>query len=115
MLHPPGGQAENLRPPTPAQVTRKLKFPNFSTKSNLKNTKQIFPEYKSIHSQVLQDVIQRVQTTFDNYLKPNINGKRSGKPKFISLKPLECNRLAFRTSAIQISNSLFRPKNTIFN
>ncbi|NEP77637.1 MAG: helix-turn-helix domain-containing protein [Okeania sp. SIO3B3] len=34
--------------------------------ADLAQTKKLFPEYKSIHSQVLQDVIQRVQTTMDN-------------------------------------------------
>ncbi|MGK7919928.1 MAG: helix-turn-helix domain-containing protein [Trichodesmium sp.] len=34
--------------------------------ADLAQTKKLFPEYKSMHSQVLQDVIQRVQTTMDN-------------------------------------------------
>ncbi|NEQ37607.1 MAG: hypothetical protein F6K40_15560 [Okeania sp. SIO3I5] len=34
--------------------------------ADLAQTKTLFPEYKSIHSQVLQDAIQRVQTTMDN-------------------------------------------------
>ena len=34
--------------------------------AGLAQTKKLFPEYKSMHSQVLQDVIQRVQTTMDN-------------------------------------------------
>ena len=50
--------------------------------ADLKNTKKLFPEYKKIHSQVLQDVVQRVQTTMDNYTKPDKNGKTSGKPTF---------------------------------
>ncbi|NES67690.1 MAG: transposase [Okeania sp. SIO2D1] len=37
---------------------------------------------KSIHSQVLQDVVQPVQTTMDNFTKPDKNGKTSGRPKF---------------------------------
>ncbi|MGB3508040.1 MAG: helix-turn-helix domain-containing protein [Microcoleaceae cyanobacterium] len=50
--------------------------------ANLAQTKKLFGEYKSIHSQVLQDVIQRVQTTMDNFTKPDKNGQTSGKPKF---------------------------------
>ena len=50
--------------------------------ADLGNTKKLFPEYKSMHSQVLQDVIQRVQTTMDNFTKPDQNGKTSGRPKF---------------------------------
>ncbi|NES68384.1 MAG: hypothetical protein F6K24_25695 [Okeania sp. SIO2D1] len=34
--------------------------------ADLVQTKKLFPEYKSMHSQVLQDVVQRVQTTMDN-------------------------------------------------
>ncbi|NEP86227.1 MAG: transposase [Okeania sp. SIO2C2] len=50
--------------------------------ADLAQTKKLFPEYKSMHSQVLQDVIQRVQTTMDNFTKPDKNGKTSGRPKF---------------------------------
>ena len=50
--------------------------------ADLAQTKKLFPEYKSMHSQVLQDVIQRVQTTMDNFTLPDKNGKTSGRPKF---------------------------------
>ena len=50
--------------------------------ADLTQTKKLFPEYKSIHSQVLQDVVQRVQTTMDNYTLPDKNGKTTGRPKF---------------------------------
>ncbi len=50
--------------------------------ADLAQTKKLFPEYKSMHSQVLQDVIQRVQTTMDNFTEPDKNGKTSGRPKF---------------------------------
>ncbi len=50
--------------------------------ADLAQTKKLFPKYKSIHSQVLQDVIQRVQTTMDNFTKSDKNGKTSGRPKF---------------------------------
>ena len=50
--------------------------------ADLAQTKKLFPEYKSMHSQVLQDVVQRVQTTMDNFTKPDKNGKTSGRPKF---------------------------------
>ncbi len=49
--------------------------------ADLGKTKKLFPEYKSIHSQVLQDIIQRVQTTMDNFTKPDKNGKTSGRRK----------------------------------
>ena len=50
--------------------------------ADLAQTKKLFPEYNSMHSQVLQDIVQRVQTTMDNFTKPNKKGKTSGRPKF---------------------------------
>ncbi len=51
-------------------------------KNDLTSTKKLFPDYKILHSQVLQDVIKRVDFTFERFTKPDKNGKRSGKPKF---------------------------------
>lgn len=51
-------------------------------KDDLTNTKRLFSEYKALHSQVLQDVIKRVDFAFDRFTKPDKNGNRSGKPKF---------------------------------
>ena len=53
--------------------------------ADLKNTKKLFPEYNSVHSQVLQDVIGRVETAFSNFIKPDKNGNRAGKPRFKGL------------------------------
>ena len=53
--------------------------------ADLKNTKKLFPRFKKLHSQVLQDVINRVETAFSNFIKPNKNGDRSGKPRFKGL------------------------------
>ncbi len=51
-------------------------------KDDLTSTKRLFPEYKALHSQVLQDMIKRVDFAFERFTKPDKNGKRSGKPKF---------------------------------
>ena len=53
--------------------------------ADLKNTKKLFAEYKRIHSQVLQDVIGRVETAFSNFVKPDKNGNRAGRPRFKGL------------------------------
>ncbi len=50
--------------------------------SDLKNTKKLFPDYKSWDSQVLQDVVNPVETSFSNLKFPNKNGNRRGKHKF---------------------------------
>jgi len=60
-----------------------IEQPNYYwQKRDLLNTKELFPEYKQIHSQVLQDCIAKVKKTFDRYISANKSGKRSGKPRF---------------------------------
>ncbi|NEO52121.1 MAG: transposase [Okeania sp. SIO3B5] len=54
----------------------------YSQKKDLVNTKDKFPEYKLIHSQVLQDCIKRVKFAFDRWLKADKNGNKLGKPRF---------------------------------
>ncbi len=57
--------------------------PNYySQKKDLINTKVLFPDYKTIQSQVLQDCIKRVDLAFKRWLKGDSNGKRSGRPRF---------------------------------
>ena len=56
-------------------------WPNVQ-KDDLTSTKRLFPEYKEMPSQVLQNVIERVTRAFDRFVKGDGNGKRSGKPKF---------------------------------
>jgi len=50
--------------------------------ADLKNTKKLFPDYKNLDSQVLQDVVNRVETSFSNFTTPDKNGNRRGKPRF---------------------------------
>jgi len=54
----------------------------YSQKRDLVNTKALFPEYKAIHSQVLQNCIERVHKAFERWLKGDRNGKRAGRPRF---------------------------------
>ncbi|MDY7007996.1 MAG: transposase [Cyanobacteriota bacterium] len=53
----------------------------YSQKKDLVNTKDKFPDYKLIHSQVLQDCIKRVKLAFDRWFKADKNGTRLGKPR----------------------------------
>uniref|UniRef100_B8HQZ2 Transposase, IS605 OrfB family n=1 Tax=Cyanothece sp. (strain PCC 7425 / ATCC 29141) TaxID=395961 RepID=B8HQZ2_CYAP4 len=55
---------------------------HYSQKRDLVNSKVLFPEYKDLHAHVLQDVVKRVDKTFNRWLKGDCNGKRSGKPRF---------------------------------
>lgn len=54
----------------------------FSQKKTLPQLKVSHPWYAEIYSQVLQDVVKRVKTTFDRFLKGDGNGRRSGRPRF---------------------------------
>lgn len=54
----------------------------YSQKRDLVNSKKLFPDYKELPSHTLQDVIARVEKTFDRWLSGDGNGKRSGKPRF---------------------------------
>ncbi len=54
----------------------------YSQKRDLVNTKALFPEYKAIHSQVLQNCIERVHKAFERWLKGDCSGRRLGKPRF---------------------------------
>ncbi|MEH2232328.1 MAG: transposase [Nostoc sp.] len=57
--------------------------PNYySQKVSLTQLKIDRPWYKNIHSQVLQEVPKKVEITFERWLKGDVNGKKSGKPRF---------------------------------
>jgi putative transposase len=54
----------------------------FSQQATLTQLKKDRPWYKGIHSQVLQEVPRKVEIAFDRWLKGDINGKKSGRPRF---------------------------------
>jgi putative transposase len=57
--------------------------PNYyNQKASLVQLKIDRPWYKSIHSQVLQEVPKKVEISFDRWLKGDVNGKKSGRPRF---------------------------------
>ncbi|MEM6399630.1 MAG: transposase [Cyanobacteria bacterium P01_D01_bin.116] len=57
--------------------------PNYyNQKASLTQLKKERPWYKGIHSQVLQEVPKRVEKAFDRWLKGDVNGKKSGRPRF---------------------------------
>jgi putative transposase len=54
----------------------------YSQKRDLVNSKRLFPEYKKVHSQVLQDCVERVKKAFERWTTGDSSGKKSGKPRF---------------------------------
>ncbi|MFN5513784.1 MAG: RNA-guided endonuclease InsQ/TnpB family protein [Cyanobacteriota bacterium] len=54
----------------------------YSQQSSLVSLKKERPWYADIHSQVLQDMVKRVDKAFERYTKGDCNGKRSGRPRY---------------------------------
>ena len=50
-----------------------------SQQDELPELKNVFPEYRSIHSQVLQDVARRLDKAYDNFFKMVREKKLDGK------------------------------------
>ena len=54
----------------------------YNQKASLTQLKKDRPWYKTIHSQVLQEVPKKVEIAFDRWLKGDCNSKKSGRPRF---------------------------------
>jgi putative transposase len=50
--------------------------------AELKAIRAAFPEYAAIHSHVLQDVLARLDTTYQAFFRRHINGEKPGFPRF---------------------------------
>lgn len=50
--------------------------------AQLPEIKEIRPEYQDMHSQVLQDVLQRVKKAFDGFFRRVKSGQTPGYPRF---------------------------------
>jgi putative transposase len=68
---------------------RKIAFRQFEVSLNyynqadeLKTLKEYFPEYKNIYSQVLQDVLKRVDKAFQNFFRRLKTSEKPGYPRF---------------------------------
>src|SRR5215475_10250328 len=54
----------------------------YQQKSELPGIKEALPEYGEVHSQVLQDVVQRVDRAFQAFFRRVRNGETRGYPRF---------------------------------
>jgi putative transposase len=69
--------------PLVSSIAQPRDRPNYyDQKAALVGLKAERPWYKDVHSQVLQDMVKRVEETFERFTVGDINGKRSGKPRF---------------------------------
>lgn len=63
-----------------AQVREQPEY--YGQKRCLVSLKEEREWYKDIHADVLQDMVKRVDLAFARFIKGNVNGQRSGKPRF---------------------------------
>jgi putative transposase len=54
----------------------------YSQSADLKETKSLFPEYKSIYADCQQQNLMRLDKSWKRWLIPDAKGKRGGKPRF---------------------------------
>jgi putative transposase len=54
----------------------------FQQEAELKAIREAFPEYAAIHSHVLQDVLTRLDTTYQAFFRRVGNGEKPGFPRF---------------------------------
>jgi putative transposase len=61
---------------------RRVSVGYFQQKAELRALKADFPEYAEVNAQVLQDVILRVERTFQAFFRRVKNGEQPGYPRF---------------------------------
>jgi putative transposase len=54
----------------------------YTQASNLKRTKELFPDYKNIYADCQQQNLMRLDKAWQRWLIPDKKGKRGGKPRF---------------------------------
>ena len=67
---------------TRKERSREIGINYYSQANQLPEIKDLREEYQDIHSQVLQDVLRRVQKAFDAYFRRCKNGEDPGYPRF---------------------------------
>jgi putative transposase len=82
----------------------------YSQKRSLVQLKQDREWYGEVYSQVLQDMVKRVEQAFDRYIKGDCNGKKSGKPRFKGKHRYRTFTFPQGKSIKVIDNKVFLPK-----
>ncbi len=58
-------------------------FPNYNLQAGLiKQTKELFPDYKNIYHDVQQQNLKRLEKAWERWVKPDKSGRRGGRPRF---------------------------------
>ena len=74
--------AVNACPLTCSIVSPKERPNYYQQKRSLTTLKVERPWYKTVQSQVLQEMVKRVDLAFERFIKGDANGRRSGRPRF---------------------------------
>ena len=74
-------QATTTRPLAKHEAVE-LEINYYSQAKQLPEIKALREEYQDVHSQVLQDVLRRVQKAFDAFFRRVRNGEQPGYPRF---------------------------------
>lgn len=67
---------------TRKERSREIGINYYSQANQLPEIKDLREEYQDVHSQVLQDVLRRVQKAFDGFFRRVRNGEEPGYPRF---------------------------------
>jgi putative transposase len=59
-----------------------LSLTYYEQKTTLPERKQCIPELKNVHSQVLQNVVERLDKAYQAFFRRVKNGKKAGFPRF---------------------------------
>jgi putative transposase len=60
-----------------------IQAPNYNNEAgHLKESKELFPDYKNIYADVQQQNLKRLDNSWWRWLVPDKTGKRAGRPKF---------------------------------
>lgn len=70
----------NLVSESIGEIPQKVDY--YTQASELRQTKELFPEYKDIYTDCQQQNLMRLDKAWKRWLKPDKNGKRGGRPRF---------------------------------
>lgn len=86
--------------------------PNYNNEAgHLKETKELFLDYKDIYTDVQQQNLKRLDTTWWRWLVPDKTGKRAGRPKFKKkgeMRSFTFPRINHPKAGVHIKNSTLR-------
>jgi putative transposase len=66
-----------------AYQRRHVSVSRFEQEAELKDIRAAFPEYAAIHSHILQDVLARLDRTYQAFFHRVQRGQRAGFPRYV--------------------------------